>query len=359
MTENLSVDDLRRYITTSQEDKNVHKVDKYWIEKLIINVKKTMLSDEDKRKFNNFTSVQIVEKLQFFVEKGLLTKQEVLTLYCDKQEDSRKVIRIHKLNSGTSDCLNDIDTKLEHKYGKNYFDKFNLVDNIQKKPTSTSKKLNLIYINKISDSEYNLVFNYYLKWIEIIGQTFETRVDYTPIVININTNNKLLQFRITKHKGFGKKTELTHSVNSIDDAFYCLKQEILSLLNITEDDLNIFNIKNNVRNLFNNEILTKYEGIHKHIERQTEVEVHFTIPVKSHGIDYTDLDIYKKIENLKLDNSILLIKGSWNMNNAIIKQIFIHPEKIVFDVRKNEIQTLSSYTKSELSYALSHITKNI
>lgn len=354
---------IKNYIKTDENSNNLYKIDKYWLEKLILATKKMNLSEEGQIKFKNIQGTDLVNKLELLASEKLLTKKELDDLYLEKQENSRKVIRIYKLHKNTHNRLENIKKKISEKYNSteyDHFDKYNLMKNIEKRASASSPSLKLIYINELDPNHFNIVFNYRIKWVEANAQgSFDTKHDFTTAVLNIDATNNLFQIRIGKHRGFGKKEQVNASINTMEDAFNKIKNELLSLINASEDDLTIGSIRQNVKTLFNNKILTKYEGIHKHTENNTEIQVHFTITKSTGKIDYADLDIYTKIRKLNLDNSILLIRGSWNMEEKEIKENFIQPEKITFDVRTNEIITLSSYTRKEMNYALSYITKNI
>lgn len=357
----LTKDEILKCIASIDNIKNSHTIDKYWVEKLLINKVKNQLTSEQKTIFNTFSNAQMVEKLEFLNKINYIKRDDLINLYCEKQENSKKVIKIYKLIEDKKHTLNSLKNKIIQKYSIDKINK-NLVFNITNKPNESSSRFSLVYINEINSENFNLIFNYKLSWFDVENQTVVRKNAYTPVIISIDAKNGIIQFRITKHSGFNKRAQypdILENNNPNDDVLKMLLDEICGLLKINDTDLLVFKIRENVTKLFNNNILTKYEGIHTHNEDDKEIEIHFTLPYRYANVDYTDLNIYKKLSDLRLNNSLLLIKGTWNMELDEIKNIFLQREKIVFDIRKNEIQTLSSYTKQELDYALSHIIKNI
>ncbi len=354
----LSLNEINQYLKESSISQ--YRIDNFWIKSLLLNPNKDRLSNAAQERFRRESDLS--KQIKLFVDEDIISKSDLDDLYCQRQENARKVIKLYKLKSSVN--LDNVRKLIQNKYNsENYdcFDKYKLAKNIEKTASAGSSKFKLIYVNEPQPNVFNLVFNYRLTWVEPNMETgaIDTKYAYTTVVICIDAEKKVFQIRVTKHKGFGKRTGLKGPMNSMADAFDVAKDEVLNLLQLSADDVSLAVIRKGVKELFNRNILVKYEGIHSHTENNVGVQIHFTIASVNADVDYTNLQAYSLLRSLNLDSAILQIKGTWNDKIDEIKQNFIQAGTVTFDVSKNEIITMSNYTQKELDYVLSNIIKNI
>jgi len=345
----INLDELNFFLRKSPK---YHKnwVEEYWKE-YFFKEKKDALDNDRKKLYeepnfslkNNDINNAIIE----LIKNNDATREEIIELFLDKQENSHKYIKIYKIPENVE--VLTIEKNLLELFGIDKFNKHELCKNINK---IINQKLQLIYINKKNDNEFILVYNYLVKWkesSETDSMSLVEKTDVTPVVIKINTLSRFAELRITK----------LSKMKTIDDCYKELKSKLQNILKIEEDaeekQLEEFVIESNVNKLFSNAKLIKYEGEHTSTDDGKVLTIKFSL----HGgaatkVDYAKLKPYELLKDLI--NSNLVIRGSWNTD--IEKDIFIPKttRKIRFDVRNNEIISQSSFTEKELNYALSHIT---
>jgi hypothetical protein len=373
---------INSYINLDEENRNKNKIDKYWLNRLLIGSSKQNLNTEQKRIINSIESTKENEKLQKLIEFNALDLNAVIDLYLDKQENSEKRIALYQISEEKQDNINNLIEKITS-VGGDYYNFFQERRTLCKRIEQPhGNPFNLIYINKHQREDgngyqYHFVYSYKLHWLKYIkthtGVSTDDKTTYETACISIDTHTRVIQIRIGNNEGIGKIKANTpdETYKEFDDIFDVLKNKFITMLEITEDDITPLQIETNIENLFKKEYLVKYEGMHKSSQELGGSVKTLNISFKldktvNAGVDYMNMNAFKDLQNRL--NRIILIKGVWDRQKAIkgpegnTTEIFIRgggKKKVVFNVNNSYVRTYGSYTKEEMNYALSHVTENL
>lgn len=373
---------INNYVNLEETFQNKYKIDKYWIEKLLISPTKNNLTREQRHSLNAIDSKEVNRKLQKLIEFNVLTLNSIIDLYLDKQENSEKRIALYQISEEKQDDINNLIEKITS-VGGDYYNFFQERRTLCKKIEQPhGNPFNLIYINKHQREDgngyqYHFVYSYKLHWLKYIktptGVNTDDKTTYETACISIDTHTRVMQIRIGNNEGIGKIKADTpdETYKEFDDIFDVLKNKFITMLEVTEDDITPLQIETNIENLFKKEYLVKYEGMHKSSQELGGSVKTLNISFKldktvNAGVDYMNMNAFKDLQNRL--NRIILIKGVWDRQKAVKRlggntiEIFIRgggKKKVVFNVNNSYVRTYGSYTKEEMNYALSHVTENL
>lgn len=326
----INLEAKKRFLVQIKENLSEETKNKYKTKKIVL--KQSSATDVD-------NSIKILSK------ENDLPSNSIKNLYLDCVENNKMRIKLFKIPDGVLEDFS-FDACIDIK-GRNYLS--NLYSNSEKISRFTQNGFFLTYIRQVNENEVRFVYRWAYTYTKRNkdGQIVDAN-NVIPACIVINTETGFAQIRICTATGV-QYSELWEELNT----------QLIEILQ--SERLRKYSLTNTINYLFNNQILTKFEGRHKYVQNlanKSSCNAAITIRVDStaKNIDYVNLPIFDIIRRQKYEGAIEVIKGYWNLEDVNVKNAFETTNKAIhFDAVNQEIHLKSNYMENEVQYVLSKI----